>query len=80
MRRGLSAQVSLATKEVLLKRKTTSISKKAGETQKPDLRNGLEGSLTVNGVEAGAVPPGAENNENLATPDFSVPIGQTTHE
>jgi hypothetical protein len=66
--------------EVSLKTKDGSSSKKASNTQKRDLRNGIHGSLTINSVDAELVVPVVEDKENLATPDFSVPEGQTTHE
>jgi len=66
--------------EVLLKKKEKTGSKESGNAPKRDLRHGTHGSVTVKGIDADAPPPTGENDENLATPDFSVPEGQTTHE
>jgi hypothetical protein len=66
--------------EVPLENGKTSGSKNARKTKNADLREGVRGGLTVNNIDAGAPSPAAEDGENLATPGFAVPEGQTTHE
>ncbi len=66
--------------EVLLRKKDKSGSKESGSARKRDLRNGVRGSLTIKAIDAGEPPTNGDDGQNLATPDFSVPEGQTTHE
>jgi hypothetical protein len=53
--------------------------KETAPAQIKDLRKGVHGSLTVNSIDAGAAPTAADE-DRLASPDFVVPDGQTTHE
>ena len=66
--------------EVLLKKKVKSGSKESGGARKRDLRNGVHGSLTIKVIDAEVPPASGDDGQNLATPSFSVPEGQTTHE
>jgi hypothetical protein len=66
--------------ELPLKKKDKSGSKESGSARKRDLRNGLHGSLTIKVIDAKGPPASGDDGQNLATPDFSVPEGQTTHE
>ena len=51
------------------------------ETPKtPDLRNGMHGTLTIEGVDAGQSAQTSEADLKIASPDLEVPAGQTTHE
>jgi hypothetical protein len=68
------------TMEALLKKKDKPGSKEAGSARKRDLRNGVHGSLTIKVIDADAPPASGDDGQNLATPGFSVPEGQTTHE
>ena len=48
--------------------------------EKLDLRHGIHGSLMNNSIDAGQMSTVDDSNLRLATPDFAVPVGQTTHE
>ena len=66
--------------EVLLKKKDKPDSKESGSPRKRDLRSGVHGSLTIKVIDADARPASGDDGQNLATPGFAVPEGQTTHE
>ena len=63
-----------------MKKKGKSGPNEPGSALKRDLRNGVHGSLTIKAIDVDAPPTSGDDGQNLATPDFSVPEGQTTHE
>jgi hypothetical protein len=54
--------------------------KKSETTKKPDLRHGMHGTLTTHTIDAGQSSLSGDTDAQPASPDFSVPTGQTTHE
>ena len=57
------------------------VNTKKSETPKtPDLRNGVHGTLKIDGVDAGQSMQTSETDLKVASPDLAVPAGQTTHE
>ena len=58
-----------------------SLNTKNSETpKKPDLRNGMHGSLEINALDAGQAASASHSDLKPATPDIGVPEGQVTHE
>ena len=54
--------------------------KKSEAPKTPDLRNGVHGSLLIEGEDAGQVSQTSKADLKIASPDLEVPAGQTTHE
>lgn len=66
--------------EVAVKDKKTLTIKNSETPKKPDLRNGMHGSLEINAVDAGQASSTSHSDLEPATPDLGVPEGQVTHE
>ena len=63
-----------------MKTRETLHTKKPETAKMPDLRNGVHGSLMIEGVDAGQSQRTSEADLKIASPDLEVPAGQTTHE
>lgn len=63
-----------------MKTKESLNTKKSKTLKKPDLRNGVHGSLMIKGEDAGQSSQTSDGELKLASPDPGVPAGQTTHE
>ena len=46
----------------------------------PDLRKGVHGNLTIDGIDAGKSSQPSDADLKITGPDLAVPVGQTTHE
>jgi hypothetical protein len=66
--------------EVVVKTKETLHTKKPETVKMPDLRNGVHGSLFIEGLDAGQSSQTSDADLKIASPDLAVPAGQTTHE
>jgi len=63
-----------------VKTKETLHTKKSETLKMPDLRNGMHGSLMIEGLDAGQPAQASDADLKIASPDLEVPAGQTTHE
>jgi len=63
-----------------VKTKETLHTKKPEAAKTPDLRNGVHGSLMIEGEDAGQASQISKSDLKIASPDLEVPAGQTTHE
>jgi hypothetical protein len=54
--------------------------KRSEAPKTPDLRNGVHGSLRIEGEDAGQASQTSNADLKIASPDLEVAAGQTTHE
>jgi hypothetical protein len=70
----------LANVEAIVKTDQPLDTKKPEAAKSPDLRNGVHGSLTIEGIDAGKSSQPSDADLKITGPDQAVPVGQTTHE
>jgi len=66
--------------ENIVNTKKSTDTKNSDAPKTPDLRNGVHGSLIIEGEYAGQASHTSKADLKIASPDLEVPAGQTTHE